>query len=102
MKHEIVTERPLIQKLGAMKLTEKLRAAAASTQLRASVRALLQEAADDLEDHNRTFDQRWKADMHAIKRWRAEHPRNDLVWPGHTDLVIWLLEQKSGVTKTSG
>ncbi len=47
----------------------------------------------DLEDMQRTFDLRWKADMRAIKRWQAAHPGNELVWPDHADLVVWLLEQ---------
>ncbi len=40
-----------------------------------------------------TFDLRWKADMRAIKRWQAAHPGNELVWPDHADMVVWLLEQ---------
>lgn len=47
----------------------------------------------DLEDMQATFDLRWKADMRAIARWRAANPGNDLVMPGHADLVVWLLEQ---------
>ena len=41
----------------------------------------------------RTFDIRWNADMRAIKRWQAAHPGNDLTWPDHADLVVWLMEQ---------
>lgn len=48
------------------------------------------ESAADLE---RSFDLRWNADMRAIKRWQAAHPGNDLVWPDHADLVVWLLDQ---------
>jgi hypothetical protein len=40
------------------------------------------------------FDLRWQADMRAIKLWQAAHPGNDLVWPDHADLVVWLLEQR--------
>ena len=40
-----------------------------------------------------TFDLRWDADMRAIKRWQDAHPGNDLVWPDHADMVVWLLEQ---------
>ena len=47
----------------------------------------------DLEDMQRTFDLRWKADMRAIKRWQEAHPGNDLTWPDHADLVVWLMEQ---------
>ena len=49
--------------------------------------------AEELEDMQCTFDLRWKADMRAIKRWQEAHPGNDLVWPDHADLVVWLLEQ---------
>lgn len=47
----------------------------------------------ELGELQRTFDLRWKADMRAIKMWQAAHPGNDLVWPDHADLVVWLLEQ---------
>jgi len=40
----------------------------------------------------RLFNLRWDADMRAIKRWQAAHPGNDLVWPDHADMVVWLLE----------
>ena len=40
-----------------------------------------------------TFDLRWKADQRAIKRWQAAHPGNDLTWPDHSDMVVWLMEQ---------
>ena len=59
----------------------------------------LDEAADALDalekemaEHNASFDLRWKADMRAINRWQEAHPGNDLVWPDHTDLCVWLLE----------
>lgn len=54
---------------------------------------LAREVLDDLDDHYRSFDLRWDADMRAIKRWQAAHPGNDLVWPDHADLVVWLLEK---------
>jgi len=41
------------------------------------------------------FDLRWKADRRAIKRWQAAHPGNDLTWPDHADMVVWLMEQIS-------
>lgn len=50
----------------------------------------LQDRIDELE---RGFDLRWKADMRAIKRWQKAHPGNDLCWPDHADLCVWLLEQ---------
>jgi hypothetical protein len=40
-----------------------------------------------------TFNLRWEADMRAIKRWQAAYPGNELVWPDHADLVVWLMEQ---------
>lgn len=48
--------------------------------------------ARDVEDYQRSFDLRWKADMRAIELWRAESPvERDLVWPDHADLVVWLM-----------
>jgi hypothetical protein len=44
-------------------------------------------------EYRATFDLRWKADMRAIKRWQAAHPGNELVWPDHADLVVWLMGQ---------
>jgi len=44
------------------------------------------------EGLNLTFDLRWKADQRAIKRWQDAHPNNQLTWPDHADLVVWLLE----------
>jgi len=41
------------------------------------------------------FNLRWKADQRAIKRWQAAHPGNELTWPDHADMVVWLLEQSS-------
>lgn len=55
------------------------------------------EAADALDEHGMLFDLRWKADMRAIKRWQAANPGNDLVWPDHADLVVWLLDQLDGL-----
>jgi hypothetical protein len=41
-----------------------------------------------------SFQVRWEADMRAIQRWRAAHPdkANDLVWPDHADLTVWLMD----------
>jgi len=53
---------------------------------------------DDVEriaELERLFDRRWDADMRAIKMWQAAHPGNDLVWPDHAEMVVWLLEQLS-------
>lgn len=49
-----------------------------------------------------TFDLRWKADQRAIKRWQAAHPGNDLTWPDHADMVVWLLDQISTATAVAG
>lgn len=56
----------------------------------ASQAAALRQEVDELRA---TFDLRWKADQRAIKRWQKAHPGNDLVWPDHADLVVWLMEQ---------
>jgi len=42
-----------------------------------------------------TFELRWKADQRAIKRWQAAHPGNDLTWPDHADMVVWLMDKIS-------
>jgi len=49
-----------------------------------------------------TFDLRWKADMRAIKMWQAAHPGNDLVWPDHADMVVWLLGEVDRLLKEIG
>lgn len=48
---------------------------------------------DSLVDNQRSFDLRWNASQRAIKCWQAAHPGNDLVWPDHADLCVWLMEQ---------
>lgn len=55
------------------------------------------EAADSLDESDQSSDLRWKADMRAIKRWQQANPGNDLVWPDHADLVVWLLDQLDGL-----
>lgn len=47
----------------------------------------------EIESLQHTFVVRWQADMRAIGRWRKAHPGNDLRWPDHADMVVWLLEQ---------
>ena len=54
------------------------------------------ERADQLQA---TFDLSWKADMRAIKRWQADNPGNDLVWPDRADLVVYLLEKMDALQK---
>lgn len=42
----------------------------------------------------RSFEIRWEADMRAIKRYREFSPnQSEIIWPGHADLVVWLLTQ---------
>lgn len=48
-------------------------------------------AADELEEREQSFALRHDADMRAIKRWQEAHPGNDLVWPDHADMCMWLL-----------
>ena len=54
-----------------------------------------------LNEDNRLFNLRWEADMRAIERWQEAHPGNDLVWPDHTDLVVWLMEQHAAAISTA-
>jgi hypothetical protein len=44
-----------------------------------------------LEEYDFTFRLRWEADRRAILRWQEAHPGNDLKWPNHADLCVWLL-----------
>jgi len=55
------------------------------------LREAYRQADDECNDLRRTFDLRWAADMRAIERWQAAHPGNDLMWPDHADMVVWLL-----------
>lgn len=55
--------------------------------------SLLREVLVDLEDSERSFELRWKADMRAIKRWQAAGPNRQQTWPDHADLCVWLMEQ---------
>lgn len=47
----------------------------------------MQRERDELQEG---FDLRWKADMRAIRQWQESNPGNDLVWPDHADLCVWL------------
>lgn len=53
----------------------------------------LDEALRKAGELQRSFDLRWKADRRATEMWQRAHPGNDLVWPDHADMVVWLLEQ---------
>lgn len=55
------------------------------------IRAIV-ELAEEGERQLAQFDVRWAADMRAIKRWQEANPGNDLVWPDHADLVVWLID----------
>ena len=46
---------------------------------------------EEIEDHEASFELRWKADMRAIKQWQEAHPGNDHIWPDHADLCMWLI-----------
>lgn len=71
-----------------------LKRVAARMRVNAPDTAYLAEwAVERIEELDATFDLRWKADMRAIKRWQEAHPGNDLTWPDHADMVVWLLEQ---------
>lgn len=57
----------------------------------ATLRALLAER-DELRA---SFDLRWKADMRAIRLRREQDQDDDnLTWPDHADLVVWLLAER--------
>lgn len=55
------------------------------------------EAADLIEEMEFIFELRFGADGRARDRWQAAHPGNDLVWPDHADLVVWLMAQLDGL-----
>lgn len=45
----------------------------------------------DNKEMGQSFDLRWAASRRATEMWQAANPGNDLVWPDHTDLCVWLL-----------
>lgn len=47
----------------------------------------------EIETHDASFNLRWRADQRAIKCWQEAHPGNDLVWPDHADMVVWLMDE---------
>lgn len=55
-------------------------------------------AIDDVTDLNAGFMLRWDADMRAIKRWH-EGGGDELTWPDHADLCIWLMERVDSMEK---
>lgn len=56
---------------------------------------------EEYAEYDELFELQWKADRRAIELWQKETGRED-VWPGHTELVLWLmhrideLEQRHG------
>ena len=52
---------------------------------------------NEVERYQRSFSVRREASMRAIRRWQEAHPGNDLNWPDHADLVVWLLEQDAAL-----
>lgn len=86
----------------------------------AQLQSELAEARCELQEHQASFDLRWKADMRAIERWRTEPAEKgwnislgieqdpetgerklkvglpadrSLTMPDHADLCVWLLKQ---------
>lgn len=72
-------------------LVERLNAAADWNE--PGISKLFREAAEEIDQHNRSFDLYRDASRRATKRWQAAHPGNDLVWPDTADLIVWLMEQ---------
>lgn len=55
----------------------------------AEIRRLRAEA----EEHDHSFELRWKADQRAIKRWQEAGSGREMIWPDHADLCVFLLEE---------
>lgn len=53
---------------------------------------------EELTELQYIFNLRWEADRRAIKRWQEAAPGRELVWPDHTDLLVWLLDQLEEAT----
>jgi hypothetical protein len=60
--------------------------------LPAELRDQIRKLREELDDHEKSFSLRWEADMRAIKIWQEKTGRT-MVWPDHTDLLVWLMEQ---------
>lgn len=52
----------------------------------------LEAARNERDELQQSFQLRWEADRRAIRRWHDEGG-DELTWPDHVDLQIWLLEQ---------
>lgn len=59
----------------------------------AGLRGEIADLRRELAEYELSFDFNWRSRMEAIKRWQRAHPGKDLVWPDHTDLCVWLMEQ---------
>lgn len=57
---------------------------------------------DELGGMKASIELRYNSDMRAIKQWQAAHPGNDLTWPDHADLSVWLMEQLAAATAKGG
>lgn len=55
----------------------------------------IQQLKTEITDLHSLFDLRWAAGQRAIKAWQAANPGNELTWPDHADLCVWLMEQLS-------
>ena len=57
---------------------------------------------EKLAELEHLFQIRWEADMRAIKAWQAANPGNDLKWPDHADLCVWLMDRVAELMKEKG
>lgn len=84
-------EQQLTNAQGSLQIAAATNAGAA---LKLEKRAV--DAENELAELRRSFDLRYAADMRAIKMWQERsnaEPGDDMVWPDHADLCVWLLEQ---------
>lgn len=57
--------------------------------------AMLRALRGERDELRASFDLRWKADMRAIRLRREQSQDDDnLTWPDHADLVVWLLAER--------
>ena len=92
-----------LDRIGARRFTEASTSTSESTEARlpgqcfchrpGNDRCDCSDARVEAAELSATFRLRYDADMRAIKRWQGAHPGNDLTWPDHADLVVWLMEQ---------
>jgi chromosome segregation ATPase len=58
-----------------------------------SDRHVMREKNAEIAELRATLNMRYDADQRAIRRWQAAHPGNELTWPDHADMVVWMLER---------